>query len=57
MTTIASSIDGGTDITFSEDVDARFRSLGWHTVSVDGHDRSAVAVATRRLWEQRTGRP
>ena len=41
------SIDGGTDITFSEDVDARFRSLGWHTVSVDGHDRSAVAKATR----------
>ena len=41
------SIDGGTEITFSEDVGARFRSLGWHTVSVDGHDRSAVAEATR----------
>jgi len=41
------SIDGGTEITFSEDVRARFRSLGWHTVSVDGHDRSAVAEATR----------
>ncbi|MDE0189348.1 MAG: transketolase [bacterium] len=41
------SIDGGTEITFSEDVGARFRALGWHTVSVDGHDRSAVAEATR----------
>jgi transketolase len=41
------SIDGTTDITFSEDVDARFRSLGWQTVSVDGHDREAVAEATR----------
>ncbi len=41
------SIDGGTDITFSEDVPARFRALGWHTVSVDGHDREAIAEATR----------
>ncbi len=40
------SIDGTTDITFSEDVDARFRALGWHTVPVDGHDREAVAEAT-----------
>ncbi len=42
------SIDGATDITFSEDVGARFRSLGWHTVPVDGHDREAVAEATRQ---------
>ena len=41
------SIDGTTDITFSEDVGARFRALGWHTVSIDGHDREAVAEATR----------
>ena len=40
------SIDGGTEITFSEDVGARFRAIGWHTVSVDGHDREAVAEAT-----------
>ena len=40
------SIDGVTDITFSENVSARFVSLGWHTVSVDGHDREAVAEAT-----------
>ena len=45
------SIDGGTEITFSEDVGARFRSLGWHTVSVDGHDRSAVAEATREALD------
>ena len=41
------SIDGGTDITFTEDVGARFRAIGWHTLSVDGHDREAVAEATR----------
>ena len=42
------SIDGTTDITFSEDVDGRFRAMGWHTVSVDGHDREAIADATRQ---------
>ena len=39
------SIDGTTEITFSEDVGARFRALGWHTAAVDGHDRDAVAEA------------
>jgi len=39
------SIDGSTDITFSEDVLARFDSLGWHTEDVDGHDRGAIAAA------------
>lgn len=45
------SIDGTTDITFSEDVRTRFRALGWHTVSIDGHDREAVADATREALE------
>jgi transketolase len=39
------SIDGSTDITFSDDVPARFRAVGWHVVSVDGHDREAVGEA------------
>jgi transketolase len=39
------SIDGSTDITFSEDVVARFDAVGWHTQDVDGHDREAVAAA------------
>lgn len=39
------SIDGSTDITFSEDVIARFDALGWHTEDVDGHDRAAIATA------------
>jgi transketolase len=29
------SIEGSTDIAFNEDVDARFRSYGWHVQSVD----------------------
>lgn len=30
-----STIDGGTSLAFSEDVAARFRALGWHTITVD----------------------
>lgn len=39
------SIDGSTDITFSEDVTKRFEAVGWHTLSIDGHDRQAIAEA------------
>lgn len=41
------SIDGSTDITFTEDVAARFRAAGWHTVDIDGHDHVAIEEATR----------
>jgi transketolase len=41
------SIDGPTSITFTEDVSARFRSVGWHTLEIDGHDRDAIETATR----------
>ncbi len=40
------SIDGSTDITFTEDVPARFRAIGWHVVEIDGHDREAIFEAT-----------
>src|SRR5690606_37082177 len=40
------SIDGDTDITFSEDVTKRFEAVGWHVQAVDGHDREAIAEAT-----------
>ena len=39
------TIDGATDLTFTEDVAARFSSYGWHTIAVDGHDRQAIAAA------------
>jgi len=39
------SIDGPTDITFSEDIARRLEAQSWHTVRVDGHDREAVAEA------------
>jgi transketolase len=39
------SIDGNTDITFSEDVMGRFRAVGWDVCEIDGHDRGAIAEA------------
>ncbi len=39
------SIDGSTDITFSEDVAGRFEAQAWHTLVVDGHDRPAITEA------------
>jgi transketolase len=40
------TIDGGTDITFSESVPKRFEAYGWHVVdSVDGQDRAGFAQA------------
>jgi transketolase len=39
------SIDGSTDITFSETVEQRFEALHWHTETIDGHDRDAIARA------------
>ena len=40
------TLDGETSMTFTEDVDARFRAYGWHTIRVeDGNDVSAVSNA------------
>jgi transketolase len=39
------TIDGSTDLSFTEDVTARFDAYQWHTVKVDGHDREAVDSA------------
>ncbi len=39
------TIDGSTDLTFTEDVPARFAAYGWHVLSADGHDKQQVAAA------------
>ena len=39
------TIDGSTDLAFTEDVAARFEAYGWHVLKVDGHDHAAVAAA------------
>jgi transketolase len=40
------SIDGSTDITFTEDVGKRFEAYGWHVQHVDGYDAPGIAAAT-----------
>ncbi len=42
------TIDGSTDLAFTEDPVARYEALGWHTIrDVDGHDKAAVRDALR----------
>jgi transketolase len=42
------TIDGSTDLSFSEDVNARFEAQGWHTLTVeDGEDVEAIEAAVR----------
>jgi transketolase len=41
------SIEGLTDITFTEDVAARFRAYGWHVQEIDGHNVDQIEAAIR----------
>ena len=51
------SIEGNTDVTFLEDVGARFRAYDWHLVGpIDGMDVPAVETALREAQAER-GRP
>ena len=50
------SIDGPTELAFTEDRAARFAAYGWHVQQVDGHDRAAVAAAIRAAQAE-TQRP
>ncbi|KAB1079807.1 transketolase [Methylobacterium soli] len=40
--------DGGTDLSISEDVRARFRAADWQVLDADGHDVEAVSDAIAR---------
>ena len=41
------SIDGSTDLAFTENRLKRFEAYGWHVQQIDGHDRAAVAAAIK----------
>ncbi len=46
------TIDGGTDLTFTENVGDRFRACGWNVIGpVDGHDRDAIDAALSEAKE------
>lgn len=39
------SIEGSTDITFTEDVSKRFEAYNWHVIEVNGHDHDQITSA------------
>ncbi|GHF20071.1 transketolase [Kordiimonas sediminis] len=45
------SIDGGIDLSSSEDMVGRFEAAGWHVQRVDGHDEEAIESAIRLAQE------
>jgi transketolase len=52
------TIDGHTDITFTEDVSARFRAYGWNVLDVDdGNDLDGMAKALATFKRGGTGKP
>jgi len=51
----AISIDGGTDLSCSDDVLRRFASYGWATKRIDGHDHAEIAGALG--YALRSGKP
>ncbi len=47
------TIEGSTDISFTEDVGARFEALEWHVQRVDGNDLAGVNEAIERAKAER----
>lgn len=50
----AITIDGGTDMSTSTDQQARFAASGWQVLSVDGHDKEAIAAALNEARSDET---
>ncbi|MBT3278429.1 MAG: transketolase [Phycisphaerales bacterium] len=50
------SIEGDTDLAFTENVNARYEAMGWHVQDIDGHDHDAIAAAILAAQEE-TARP
>ena len=42
------TIDGDTNLTYSEDVAGRFEAYGWYVQKIDGHDHEAIARAIEK---------
>jgi transketolase len=50
------SIDGSTDLAFTEDVCSRFDAYGWYTIKIDGHNRDEIRNAITKA-QKITDRP
>lgn len=49
------SIDGSTDLSFTDDTLKRFEAYGWHVISVDGHNHEEIEAAIREA--QKSNQP
>ncbi|GMT47048.1 MAG: transketolase [bacterium] len=47
------TIEGSTDLSFSENVAARFKAYGWHVQRVDGNDLKGVEKALREAKKEK----
>jgi len=47
------TIDGVTELTFSDDISAKFTSMGWHTVSINGHSYEEITKALQEGIDQK----
>lgn len=50
------TIDGSTDLAFTEDVMKRFDAYGWHTQTIDGHNHEEIRKAISKA-QQETDKP
>ena len=50
------TIEGKTDLAWSEDVEGRFIAAGWHVQKIDGHDNARI-VAAIAAAKAETGKP
>ena len=41
------TIDGSTNLTFTEDVKKHYQGYGWQVIKIDGHNREAIAQAIK----------
>lgn len=46
------TIDGRTDLAFSEDVQKRFEAFGWHTIKINGHVHEEIINAINEAQNQ-----
>ena len=50
------TIEGATDLAWSEDVAGRFNACGWHVQTIDGHDYAQITAAIA-AGKAETGKP
>lgn len=47
------TIDGSTDLAFTEDVAKRFEAYGWHVLDVDGHNHAQIEKAIEKSQKEK----